>query len=320
MKSPVCRCCNSVIAAGEAHRRRSPQRCITAPPRLMALAGQCRFALQEVQLGTGHGVSVRAAPHRAWRRERRLSSAAIPPSCGRKPCAICFLPSGTSRRLYGVDRPDDGTWRYGRIVRDGERILRIVEERRLRIGKGDHRNQQRRLLLLLAPPRRALSQLKNDNDQVNTTSPDVLAAFVAQGLPVAGRWPPPPRDRRRQMTAASCSGGKGFGAKEKGRADALRRNIGGSRQPLGGDGRWRCRRRHRHRTANGDPQRRCIGKDAVIGPSADIAASEIGDGSRVCHSVLNAAHGKALQYRALCLIGAPARCWRIMSRSGILWN
>ncbi len=151
-------------------------------------AGDLRWAVQDTQLGTGHAV-VQALPH-------LLPGGTVLILYGDVP----LIGSGTLRAL--VDAASQGPLAlltqeldspkgYGRIVRDGTgRVARIVEEK----DASDAERTIREINTgILAVPHEKLAawlaRVGNDNAQGEYYLTDVVAAAVADGVPVAVRQP-----------------------------------------------------------------------------------------------------------------------------------
>ena len=145
------------------------------------------WVLQDPQLGTGHAV-MQAAP---------LLDDDVPtlvlygdvPLTTRETLSRLIEAAGTLRlALLTVDL-DDPTG-YGRIVRDGERILRIVEHRDADDATRSIREVNTGILVAPTPAlKRWLAALSNDNAQREYYLTDIVAAAVAEGVEVVGTRP-----------------------------------------------------------------------------------------------------------------------------------
>ncbi|MGE0312968.1 MAG: bifunctional UDP-N-acetylglucosamine diphosphorylase/glucosamine-1-phosphate N-acetyltransferase GlmU [Lautropia sp.] len=146
-----------------------------------------RWALQSPQLGTGHAVAQ-----------------AVPELDPAVPTMVLYgdvplVTTATLQRLVAAAGPDrvgllteimaDPTG-YGRIVREGGKVVRIVEQK-------DADEAQRRITeintgILVAPTARLsgwLAALKNDNRQGEYYLTDIIAAAVADGVEVQAVHP-----------------------------------------------------------------------------------------------------------------------------------
>ncbi len=174
-------------------RRLSPSRiCIIyghggdlVPSRLDA--ADLRFALQQPQLGTGHAVMQalpvlnEAEPTLVLYGDVPLTSAATLQALTSK--------AGQEKLAVLTVNLDDPTG-YGRIVRDGSRIVRIVEQK-------DANDTERAINevntgILVAPTKRLkqwLAQLSNHNAQQEYYLTDIIAMAVKDGVPVESTQP-----------------------------------------------------------------------------------------------------------------------------------
>jgi bifunctional UDP-N-acetylglucosamine pyrophosphorylase/glucosamine-1-phosphate N-acetyltransferase len=155
------------------------------------LAGaKVEWAVQDKQLGTGHAV-MQALPHLEDGGTVLVLYGDVP-----------LIASGTLRSLVDaaagghlalltqeVDQPKG----YGRIVREGGRVARIVEEKDASSGERAIREVNTGIL---AAPRAKLAQwlarLGNDNAQGEYYLTDIVAAAVADGVAIEVRHPSAP--------------------------------------------------------------------------------------------------------------------------------
>ena len=143
-----------------------------------------RWALQAEQLGTGHAM-LQAMPGTPSENDVLVLFGDVP-----------LLTVDTLRTLLGEARGDEllvltvdmeDPTGYGRIVRDGERVTGIVEEK-------DATAAQKKIAeintgVMLCPGARLktwLGRLSNDNAQGEYYLTDVIAMAVADGIPVNG--------------------------------------------------------------------------------------------------------------------------------------
>jgi len=155
-------------------------------PKALA-APDLRWALQEPQLGTGHAV-MQAAP---------MLDESVPtlvlygdvPLTSRETLVRLAEAAGAGRLALLTVELDDPSG-YGRIVREGGRIRRIVEHK-----DADEATRAIREVntgILVAPTaalERWLGALSNDNVQREYYLTDVVAAAVAEGVEVVGTQP-----------------------------------------------------------------------------------------------------------------------------------
>ena len=150
-------------------------------------AADLQWALQDPQLGTGHAV-MQAAPLLDDRVPTLVLYGDVPLT-SRETLARLVEAAGTSRLALLTVELDDPAG-YGRIVRDGARILRIVEHR-----DADDATRAIREVntgILVAPTaalKRWLGALSNDNAQREYYLTDIVAAAVADGVEVVGTHP-----------------------------------------------------------------------------------------------------------------------------------
>ena len=153
-----------------------------------AIAGDdLRWALQQPQRGTGHAV-MQALPH---------LDPAVPtlvlygdvPLTSRDTLARLIDAAGADKLgLLTVDLPDPAG--YGRIVRDGDRILQIVEHEDADAATRAIREVNTGILVApTAALARWLGALSDDNAQKEYYLTDVVAAAVDDGVPVVSAQP-----------------------------------------------------------------------------------------------------------------------------------
>ena len=168
----------------------SPERCVVitghgAEAVEAAFAGPQRaFVRQEPQLGTGHAVQ-QAVPALPDEGTVLVLNGDVP--LVRPETLRALVEASAGERLALLTVTLDQPFGYGRIVRslDGRSVLAIVEEK-------DASPEQRRITEvytgLLAAPARALKRwlagLRNENAQGEYYLTDIVAAAVAEGLPV----------------------------------------------------------------------------------------------------------------------------------------
>jgi bifunctional UDP-N-acetylglucosamine pyrophosphorylase/glucosamine-1-phosphate N-acetyltransferase len=165
----------TVVVTG--HAAEEVERAFAAPGR--------RFVRQVPQLGTGHAVlqAVAALDHAA---PTTLVLAGDVPLVGGATVRALVDACGGQRLALATMAPADPHG-YGRVVRDGDRVLAIVEEK-------DATPAQRAIgevyTGMLAAPTAALARwlaaLRNDNAQREYYLTDVVAMAVADGVPVVG--------------------------------------------------------------------------------------------------------------------------------------
>ena len=143
-----------------------------------------RWALQAQQLGTGHAM-LQAMPGTPEQNQVLVLFGDVP-----------LLSADTLRTLLGESRGDDllvltvdmdDPTGYGRIVREGDRVTGIVEEK-------DASDAQKAITeintgVMLCPGEQLkawLGKLSNDNAQGEYYLTDVIAMAVADGIPVQG--------------------------------------------------------------------------------------------------------------------------------------
>jgi bifunctional UDP-N-acetylglucosamine pyrophosphorylase/glucosamine-1-phosphate N-acetyltransferase len=146
------------------------------------------WALQERQLGTGHAV-VQALPHLEPGGTVLIHYGDVPliASGTLRPLVDCAAAGHLALLTQELDDPKG----YGRIVRDGSgRVARIVEEKDA--SEAERAVREVNTGILAAPRARLdawLRGLGNDNAQREYYLTDVVAAAVAEGVPVEVRHP-----------------------------------------------------------------------------------------------------------------------------------
>ena len=148
---------------------------------------QLEFVLQQPQLGTGHAVQ-QAAPRLLDDGEAGVTlilngdTPLVRPETARALVAAC---GGARLALLTVHLADPSG--YGRIVRDGERVLAIVEHKD---ASESERAIREVYTGMMAAPTKALegwlARLTNDNAQHEFYLTDVVSMAAASGVPVLG--------------------------------------------------------------------------------------------------------------------------------------
>ncbi|MBT8100327.1 MAG: bifunctional UDP-N-acetylglucosamine diphosphorylase/glucosamine-1-phosphate N-acetyltransferase GlmU [Gammaproteobacteria bacterium] len=143
-----------------------------------------RWALQAEQLGTGHAV-MQAMPHTPGKNKVLILAGDVP-----------LLMSTTLRRLldacsdndFGILTVDiNNPYGYGRIVRKGENVQRIVEEKDASEAERAINEINSGVMCCNAGRLQTwLSRLNNDNSQGEYYLTDVIALAVADGVAVHG--------------------------------------------------------------------------------------------------------------------------------------
>jgi len=150
-------------------------------------APDLQWVLQEPQLGTGHAV-MQALPLLDDAQPTLVLYGDVPLTAAATLAQLAAAAAGGRLALLTVELDDPAG--YGRIVRDGERIVRIVEHR-----DADDATRAIREIntgILVAPTaalRRWLGALSNDNAQREYYLTDIVAAAVADGVEVVGVQP-----------------------------------------------------------------------------------------------------------------------------------
>ena len=158
-----------------------------AVPQALAGCDDLRFARQAPQLGTGHAV-MQALPHLDDDVPTLVLYGDVPLT--RRDTLARLVEAAGSERLglLTVELADPRG--YGRIVREGGHIVRIVEEKDA--GEAVRAIREINTGILVAPTpalRRWLAALSNDNAQKEYYLTDVVAAAVHDGVPVASTQP-----------------------------------------------------------------------------------------------------------------------------------
>ena len=143
-----------------------------------------RWALQAEQLGTGHAM-LQAMPGTPEQNQVLVLFGDVP-----------LLSADTLRTLLGESRGDDllvltvdmdDPTGYGRIVREGDRVTGIVEEKDASDAQKAITEINTGVMLCPAEQLKAwLGKLSNDNAQGEYYLTDVIAMAVADGIPVQG--------------------------------------------------------------------------------------------------------------------------------------
>ena len=155
-------------------------------------AADITWVPQEEQLGTGHAV-MQAMPFLDPGGVVLVLYGDVPLIAAATLRALTNAASGGNLALLTqlLDEPRG----YGRVVRDGGRVLRIVEEKDASAAERAIREVNTGVL---AAPRarfdRWLEALANDNAQGEYYLTDVVAAAVAEGVPVEVRHPGAPHE------------------------------------------------------------------------------------------------------------------------------
>ena len=150
-------------------------------------APDLQWALQEPQLGTGHAV-MQAVPMLDDSVPTLVLYGDVPLTSAKTLARLIEAADAQRLALLTVDLADPTG--YGRIVRDGDRIVRIVEHK-----DADDATRAIREVntgILVAPTtalKRWLGALSNDNAQREYYLTDIVAAAVAEGVEVVGTQP-----------------------------------------------------------------------------------------------------------------------------------
>jgi bifunctional UDP-N-acetylglucosamine pyrophosphorylase / glucosamine-1-phosphate N-acetyltransferase len=145
------------------------------------------FARQEPQLGTGHAV-MQALPQLHDDVPTLILYGDVPLTRAESLRRLLDQAGGDKLSILTVNMEDPAG--YGRIVRDNDRIVRIVEQK-------DATEQERAITevntgIMVAPTARLrawLSTLSNDNAQGEYYLTDIVARAVADGVPVVSAQP-----------------------------------------------------------------------------------------------------------------------------------
>ncbi len=150
-------------------------------------APDLQWVLQDPQLGTGHAV-MQAAPLLEDGAPTLVLYGDVPLT-SRDTLARLVEAAGTRRlALLTVELPDPAG--YGRIVRDGRRIVRIVEHKDADDATRAIREVNTGILVAPTPALKGwLAGLSNDNAQREYYLTDIVAAAVADGVEVVATQP-----------------------------------------------------------------------------------------------------------------------------------
>ncbi|HLS55155.1 MAG TPA: bifunctional UDP-N-acetylglucosamine diphosphorylase/glucosamine-1-phosphate N-acetyltransferase GlmU, partial [Zeimonas sp.] len=153
-----------------------------------AIAGDdLRWALQQPQLGTGHAV-MQALPHLDPAAPTLVLYGDVPLTSRDTLARLLEVAGGDKLGLLTVALPDPAG--YGRIVRDGSRIVRIVEHKDADAATRAIREVNTGILVApTAALARWLGALSDDNAQNEYYLTDVVAAAVDDGVPVVSAQP-----------------------------------------------------------------------------------------------------------------------------------
>ena len=144
------------------------------------------WARQEPQLGTGHALA-QALPHLNPKVPTLVLYADVPLTRTQTLLALCKA-AGKGVALLTIALDD--AHGYGRIVRSGGKIRRIVEEKDA--TKAERALREINTGIMVLPTARLktwLAGLKNKNAQKEYYLTDVVAAAVADGVPVSSAHP-----------------------------------------------------------------------------------------------------------------------------------
>ena len=146
------------------------------------------WAVQDRQLGTGHAL-LQALPHLDARGTVLVLYGDVPLIAPDTLRALVEASGGTRLALLTQDL--DEPRGYGRIVRDGQgRVRRIVEEKDASADERAIREVNTGIMAIPGPRLRGwLEGLRNENAQGEYYLTDVIAAAVADGVPVEVRQP-----------------------------------------------------------------------------------------------------------------------------------
>ena len=143
-----------------------------------------RWALQAEQLGTGHAM-LQAVPGTPERNGVLVLFGDVPLLTARTLKTLLIQADEDELLVLTVDM-DDPTG-YGRIVRDGDRVTGIVEEKDATAEQKTIREINTGVMLCPGTRLKAwLGRLSNDNAQGEYYLTDVIAMAVADGVPVHG--------------------------------------------------------------------------------------------------------------------------------------
>ena len=140
------------------------------------------FVRQQPQLGTGHAVQ-QVVPHLGDEGTTLILNGDVPLIQPATAAALAAACGGSQLALLTIELAD--ATGYGRIVRDGESVIAIVEHKDATAAQRDIREVYTGMLA--APTawlKRAVMALKNDNAQREYYLTDIVAMAVADGVPV----------------------------------------------------------------------------------------------------------------------------------------
>ena len=150
-------------------------------------ADDVHWARQEPQLGTGHAV-MQAAPWLDETVPTLILYGDVPLTTRDTLARLIAAADGTRLAILTVDLADPTG--YGRIVRDGERIARIVEHKDADAAQRAIREVNTGIMVApTGPLKQWLRSLSNDNAQKEYYLTDVVAQAVAAGVPVVSAQP-----------------------------------------------------------------------------------------------------------------------------------
>jgi bifunctional UDP-N-acetylglucosamine pyrophosphorylase/glucosamine-1-phosphate N-acetyltransferase len=146
-----------------------------------------RWALQEPQLGTGHAV-MQALPHLDPAVPTLVLYGDVPLTTHETLAQLVGAAGADKLGLLTVELADPSG--YGRIVRDGGRIVRVVEHKDADPATREIREVNTGILVApTAALARWLGALSNDNAQKEYYLTDVVAAAVHDGIAVVSAQP-----------------------------------------------------------------------------------------------------------------------------------
>ncbi len=145
------------------------------------------WALQSPQRGTGHAV-MQAAPHLDDNVPTLILYGDVPLTRTATLRHLVEIAQDGALALLTVTLPDPSG--YGRIVRDGDRIVRIVEHKDADAATLAIREVNTGIMVVpTVALKRWLAGLSDDNAQGEYYLTDVIAAAVRDGVPVVGAQP-----------------------------------------------------------------------------------------------------------------------------------
>jgi len=144
------------------------------------------WARQEPQLGTGHAL-MQALPHLKNASQTLVLYGDVPLTRVETLRRLCEA-AGDGMGLLTVEL-DDPTG-YGRIVREGARVTRIVEQKDATVAERAIREVNTGIMIIpTARLKDWLAKLGNNNAQKEYYLTDIVALAVAEGVPVATAHP-----------------------------------------------------------------------------------------------------------------------------------